>query len=698
MDSTNLKELYLKTIESCKSHREMVDCSLDFIYKNLLVSPTLIREIIDDFLHNTVDNNDRVALARCLYYKAWTYIDQGEYLIGINELSNSYSISLQVNYIDVLVRTLNSLGFCYTCIGHTDEAFIKYDEALQLATDNDKKDLIPLILGNMGVSFLEIKQYEDALHYSKKVYEMMEGTANRAINIARIGYIYHMMGDNNNGMKYLLQAIEVAEKEKFFALIPDFSFNLGSVYKAMGEKDKATAILQDAIVKSRQTGLPQIEAKALIVLGKIYRESKNYDQAMQSFQKANKIAIKNNAALIEVDSLENIANIYREKEQWKEAYYSLQDYHCRSHQLFNEETSKKIDGIKLSMLTKEAEYYHKLYEQMSTISYIGKEIASSLDLKKIVQITYENINKIMDAYVFGLGLYSEKDQEITYRFFMENGQWVEPFKLNTARGDSFGAWCINNKKEVIINDVAREYYQYIESVATTDPSGKYKSNSIIYVPLKSGDSITGLVSVQSYHRHAYVEHQPELIKALASYISIAMENGRLYEEVQLLANRDFLTGLMNRAHFNTLAEIELTKHERYGIEFCLIMFDLDNFKSINDKYGHDAGDAVLKEIATFCSTRIREVDYFCRYGGEEFLLLLTSTDLDGALLQAERLQGGIKRLNIKLDNGAVINPSASFGITKLKPGDSSIADVVRRADRAMYKSKQKGKDRIETDF
>ncbi len=695
MDKNIIKERYYREAKKCNSYQEIIDYSLDYLYKNIRVAPEEVREIIVGLEEKIKEQGDHVSMAKCLYYKAWTYIDKGEYLSGINELSNSYTISKQNNDIDGTIRSLNTLGLCHTYVGNLSKAFEHFNEALQIASDNNKQNLLSVIMGTIGESLMEIKQHEEALKYSLKAIDIGD-PMNRAVNISRVGHIYHLMGDNEKGLEYLNDALKVAEEEKLNSVIPEFLFYLGSVYRGLGQNDRAEETLQLAINRSREEELPVTEARASLVMGEICRTQGRDNEALEYLQAANRIAKENKSASIEVDTLEIISKIYKDNEQWKEAYINQHEYHLKSKELFGKEAARQIDSFKMSMATSEAEYYQNMYEQISTISNIGKDIASSLDLEKIVRITYDKIKEILDVQVFGLGFHDQEKKEISYRFFIEEDKWVEPFALSVENSDSFGAWCINNEKEVVINDVANEYSKYINVISGTDLADKTKFNSLMYIPLKVGEKTIGLLSVQSHRKDAYADFQIEIIRALGSYISIAVENGRLYEEVQSLANKDYLTGSMNRAYFHTLAEREVLKYKRYEKEFCLIMFDLDNFEAINDDYGHDAGDIVLQEVAKLCNAEIREVDLFGRYGGEEFLILLPSTDLDGGILLAERLREGIRELNIAISENKVISISASFGVTMIKPGDENMEDVFKRADKAMYKSKKKGKDRTET--
>jgi diguanylate cyclase (GGDEF)-like protein/PAS domain S-box-containing protein len=167
----------------------------------------------------------------------------------------------------------------------------------------------------------------------------------------------------------------------------------------------------------------------------------------------------------------------------------------------------------------------------------------------------------------------------------------------------------------------------------------------------------------------------------------------LFERVKELASLDGLTGIFNRRHFFELSEAELDRARRHDSPVSLILFDLDHFKEINDTYGHQCGDEVLRAVAEAGNDRLRSFDLFGRYGGEEFAVLLPEVDPEGALAIAERLRRGIAAVENDLGG---IGVTASFGVASmLSTGSLAFDDLLRLADEALYRAKQRGRDRVE---
>ena len=183
----------------------------------------------------------------------------------------------------------------------------------------------------------------------------------------------------------------------------------------------------------------------------------------------------------------------------------------------------------------------------------------------------------------------------------------------------------------------------------------------------------------------------ELAHWLGSQASIALENARLHRLVERQANTDGLTELPNRRHFEEALDVEISRAERFGSSLALILADLDDFKQVNDRYGHQAGDDVLQTFADILRTTVREIDLPARYGGEEFAVLLPQTDLDGAHQLAERLRRALAARPMSTHPGGLVAVTASFGVAAF-PDAPTPAALFASADEALYRAKRAGKN------
>jgi two-component system cell cycle response regulator len=233
--------------------------------------------------------------------------------------------------------------------------------------------------------------------------------------------------------------------------------------------------------------------------------------------------------------------------------------------------------------------------------------------------------------------------------------------------------------------------------------------SILIVPLQVMQEELGNYVLQSSRQHRpYTENEIKFAQVEASAAANGLANAALYEQVESdnqrltrLANTDDLTGLYNHRHFYQRLEEEYKRAERYGSDLSLILMDLDHFKQINDTYGHQQGDAVLRELATVLHRTTRETDLLARYGGEEFAVLLPETHLAGAFQQAERLRRQIKAHYFEALQGKPLTISCGvaclpFSQPPYKAPRHRQDALIAWADQALYTAKRGGRDRSVT--
>lgn len=167
-----------------------------------------------------------------------------------------------------------------------------------------------------------------------------------------------------------------------------------------------------------------------------------------------------------------------------------------------------------------------------------------------------------------------------------------------------------------------------------------------------------------------------------------------YDKLSMEANTDGHTGCFNKTYFNNRIELEVKKSKVTGDPLSLILFDLDHFKSLNDNYGHDAGDFVLKELADVIRAGgVRDNDVFARYGGEEFVILLPKTNLKQSFEIAERLRKLVQDHDFNYE-GKILPVTASIGVADYRQGVTSGTDLFKRADESVYKSKEGGRNQV----
>ena len=220
-----------------------------------------------------------------------------------------------------------------------------------------------------------------------------------------------------------------------------------------------------------------------------------------------------------------------------------------------------------------------------------------------------------------------------------------------------------------------------------DPDGAAEH---IAFPLRLGTSDFGSLVLSA---PSFDADQVETAASLAAQVVVALENARLHRIVERQALVDSLTGLANRRSLEETLRLELARAARFGESVTIVLADLDDFKQINDTYGHQAGDEVLKAFAATLRSTVRESDMAGRWGGEEFALVLTGTDSLGGARLAERARRTIEEREVEMPNGDVVSVTASFGVASF-PETTELGEVLAAADSALYAAKREGKNRV----
>ncbi len=187
------------------------------------------------------------------------------------------------------------------------------------------------------------------------------------------------------------------------------------------------------------------------------------------------------------------------------------------------------------------------------------------------------------------------------------------------------------------------------------------------------------------------DEQRRILTTAAALLAVSLKNSELFREVVESNVRDPLTGCVTRRHAMSVFQTELRRARRSQLPMSLIVFDLDHFKSVNDRYGHLAGDAVLGAVGGRMNSVLRGSDLKCRYGGEEFMILLPDTPTQGAHRVAETLRREIESYSVPW-NDETLRVTASFGITGITPGEMDPLAAIARADEALYRAKQDGRN------
>ena len=342
-----------------------------------------------------------------------------------------------------------------------------------------------------------------------------------------------------------------------------------------------------------------------------------------------------------------------------------------------------MESIKRIDLTEpNREYLERTIFDLQNLIEIGLSLSSNLEFDKLVEaILYLCIgHMIVDKVAIFLNSDIDGDE----------------FALYVSRGWIFESNLKIESESKLINYLYSHYniidYDKAKELMLSDPLSKdiyEKFEPEIIIPLKSKISINGIIFLgKKIMKTPYSAQNLQFLERMAKFASIAVENSRLYR----MATLDRMTGLHVHHYFQERLLEEIKRAERSNVPLTLVMADLDHFKSINDEYGHHQGDIILKGTAKIIHQNIRGFDIASRYGGEEFAIILTQTEINEAFIIAERLR---KKVESEIYSNEIedIRVTISIGLAQYdSKKDESGIDLIKKADSALYLAKRRGRN------
>lgn len=594
-----------------------------------------------------------------------------------------------------LVKSLNGLALAFVNLNLFDRSLDIYRRAFSIARSiPDHPELTAMIGGNIGVTLHEIGDHAGAIPYLEESLKFGTGNpGNKAAIESTLGFCLASLGRAEEGELLIADAIGICASEGFAVSEAETRGRYGSFLISIGRGRQGLAELELAERLARENGCRSVEADALVGQGKALAALGRKAMARRLLRKAIRLATEVDSETILASALGALSGLEASSRSWKVAYRLLFRKEKIETKVFGRQVSNQATTIKSERAEVEADALRRLYERLSTISEIGRAIASATDVVSVCRILYGRIASLMPMDSLGIVLYRKETDELDYRYFVNFGVEESGPVMKADPDRSFAAWCIHNGKELVIGDAMTEYKTYLPAMDEKwiDHGGDIRS--IIYYPIAVRGETIAAFTVQSRGYRQYEPYQVETLKALAAYVAIALENARLFEELRTLATTDPLTRCMNRRHFMDVLASEIARSRRYGTRLSVAIFDIDHFKTVNDSWGHLVGDAVLKATVETCAGLLRATDTIARYGGEEFVFCLPDTDLDGAASLAERLRADIEASSVPVGDDKEVKVTATFGVAEMR-GETTPEAILNRADVALYQAKDEGRNRV----
>ncbi len=317
-------------------------------------------------------------------------------------------------------------------------------------------------------------------------------------------------------------------------------------------------------------------------------------------------------------------------------------------------------------------------EELEALKKLSINLTSSLDLPDVLDAVVAEAMRLIDK-TRDVNIFLYKNNRLSFGAALDSdGTRNKPWSKPRSNGLTY---TVARSGETIIVEDMRDHPLF----QNTPPDW---AGSIIGIPLKFGETVVGVMNVSRSTTGGFSASELRLLGLLSDQAAVAISNASLHLLISRQAYSDTLTGLPNRRALDERLEDEVSSARRNDYSFAVIMMDLDGFKSVNDTYGHAAGDEVLRLVFSQMAHGIRNTDFLARYGGDELTLILTQSDMSSAQIVAEKILEGMKRIKYILPDGNNLKLGISGGIALYPLHGKTGPDLLRAADAALYHSKK----------
>lgn len=322
---------------------------------------------------------------------------------------------------------------------------------------------------------------------------------------------------------------------------------------------------------------------------------------------------------------------------------------------------------------------------------LSTALFSKLDLNELLTEILNQIGRVITFDSASISLLEEEYFKVVAAKGFQKPKTVIGLKFAKILNEdvpSPNLLSIKNRKSYRLGDVINEYPAFVNPPGIT-------IRSWMVIPLLSNEYGIGTLNLDSYSMDAFTAEDQYIGELFAAQVSVAIENSIKFMESERHAKVDSLTGLLTRRQMLQLSTNEIEIFDPVDHPISIILFDIDNFKEINDTKGHLVGDQILKNVAELCLEKMRQNDIFSRFGGDEFIVIMPDSKLEEGKLLADRLCQTIASHVFEV-SGSILRITASFGVTNFLSEDT-LDCAILRADQALYSSKQTGRNKVMID-
>lgn len=687
---------YADELARLKENEDNIELFRSEALKYLSSNLEELKKIIDGLLNFSEDNNLQKTKAWAYYYLGWYNLNTARYHNAVTSFLKSYEIFDNIKDKDGVVYACNGLTNVYCQIGQLNLANEWGLKGITLAEEiNNKKALVTLLL-NTGINYIQMQHFETA----KEIFSSMEMNyeitdQQRVSCLLAMAEIEIHIGDSMKALSYIEEATKVEDAYHLISDISEIHKLKGMAYKKLREYDVAEREFIMSCNAAEQQNLIYEKCCAMVEWANLCVKVGRKQEAVEKLNEAATICSSREINVLLKDIYFKLYKIYKDLDSTVNALEFLEKYKLIDDEMYSYEQSQLIAKVSIKNARREVEQYKLLYDRTELLSTIGQKIISNLNINSIIDIINDEINKLIETDYFGIAVYDKEKDQISYHFVGMNEKLFESVQFSKVDYSTFAGYCIKTKNDIIIGNVIKEYKKFTGVYPRSlDGIDGYMLNSMIYTPMIINDRVVGAMTVQNFKENSYDKNDLNILKILANYAAIATENAISYKKIEEIATYDQLTRFLSKHQIVKLGKLVYDKCKDKNMKFSAVMIDVDNFKVINDTYGHVCGDKVISLLSETISKSIRNTDYIGRYGGDEFLLICPDAGEDEAFEVAERIRKTVESNVFSIGEGIEMSLTISLGVHQCTLGDLSFDDVIKKADNNLYIAKRSNKNMV----
>jgi len=640
-----------------------------------------------------------------LYNKGWLYFDSTDFETATTLYEDAYQIFKENNNIDGQLATSAALVSGYSVQQKLSKAIEHGMDGIELAEQAGNYERLTQIKGNLAALYMEIDEYEKA----KELLDQIENTPRVYTNAFKVvcytnqAECCNHLGNPDQAIVYITKALELAE-EYIPKMVPNVLKEMAHIYATRGCYHKAEEYFIKSVELAKAAGAQLYLQDALLYWTELdlkqgrYKETVDkLQQVEEGIEKAKSIRNLNKVYL-------NMSKGYKGLGDYEQAYTYLEKHMELEKQMQAIRSAESMELLNRKREEEEGKIYKFLYNQTEALNGVGHTILSNLDKEGIFNIVAKEIQGLIQADIIQIGIYNEEEGILYNELSIEKGQRLV-IGPRSIFEDSFWAYSVKHKQDILVMDIEKEYSRYFENFKEYLEKIRKKKEyvvetipySLIFVPIILKDKVIGVISTQAYKKDSFNLKDLSTLKTLSNFLGIGLENARLYMEVEYASKYDVLTNVFNRKELfkqTTHMYEQLKESKNANRTLCILMIDVDDFKRINDVYGHQEGDKVLERVADLIQASTGEEDRVGRYGGEEFMVAIPDGTLKQCIQTAEMIRKNVEKAVITSALGITIPITVSIGGATLTTREYTLEQMINCADKELFIAKNAGKNKV----